>query len=200
MSRSICSLTNPASLEIRRALSRWQPQVVHVHENHSPRLLALASGYPTVFTVHDPVNDLGADPPRAPRAAPPLSDWRYVPGSSCWWTLTADPSRSPTRALTRCLGGPAGSRSAEPEQDRRDGLSFRPFSPCALPTPLPDGRYSTRPAEAQLSRQIPKAREGDPRNHRADAYESVQVTSNYMANLGQDAHRQRACDKGQFRT
>jgi hypothetical protein len=54
--------------------------------------------------------------------------------------------------------------------------------------------------EAQLSGQIPKAREGDPRNHRADACESVQVTSNYMANLGQDAHRQRACDKGQLRT
>ena len=81
-----------------------------------------------------------------------------------------------------------------------DGLSFRPFSPCARPTPLPDGRYSARPAEAQPSRQMPKAREGDPRNHRADACESVQVTSNYMANLGQDAHRQRACDKGQFRT
>src|SRR6266516_5196480 len=60
ISRSICSLTNPAPLEIRRALSRWQPQVVHVHENHDPRLLALASGYPTVFTVYDPVDHLGA--------------------------------------------------------------------------------------------------------------------------------------------
>ena len=54
----------------------------------------------------------------------------------------ADPSRPSTLVLTRCLASPAGSRSAEPEQDRRDGLSFRPFSPCALPTPLPDGMYS----------------------------------------------------------
>jgi hypothetical protein len=66
--------------------------------------------------------------------------------------------------------------------------------------PLPDGGYSARPAEAQLSRQMPKARDGDPRNHRANARESVQVTSNYMANLGQNANRQRACDKGQFGT
>ena len=44
----------------------------------------------------------------------------------------ADPSRPSTLVLTRCLASPAGSRSAEPEQDRRDGLSFRPFSPCAL--------------------------------------------------------------------
>lgn len=47
---------------------------------------------------------------------------------------------------------------------------------------------------------MPKAGDGDPRNHRADACESVQDTSNYVANLGQDARRQCACDKGQFRT
>ena len=51
----------------------------------------------------------------------------------------------------------------------------------------------------QLSRQMPGARDGDPRNHRADACESVQVTSDYMADLGQDATRQGAFDKGQFR-
>ena len=64
----------------------------------------------------------------------------------------------------------------------------------------PDGRYSARPAEAQPSRQMPKAGEGDPRNHRADACESVQITSNYLAHLSQDARSQRALDKGQFRT
>ena len=47
---------------------------------------------------------------------------------------------------------------------------------------------------------MPKAREGDPRYHRADPCESVQVTSNYMASLGQDSRRQCACDKAQFRT
>jgi len=46
---------------------------------------------------------------------------------------------------------------------------------------------------------MPKARDGDPRNHRANACESVQVTLNYIADLDQDARRQRACDKGQFR-
>jgi inner membrane protein len=55
-------------------------------------------------------------------------------------------------------------------------------------------------SEAQPSRQMPKAGEGDPRNHCADACESVKVTSNYMANFSQDARGQRACDKGQFRT
>ena len=59
---------------------------------------------------------------------------------------------------------------------------------------------SSADAEAQFSRQMSKAREGDPRNHRADARESGQVTSNYMTNLGQDAHRQCTCDKGQLRT
>jgi hypothetical protein len=47
---------------------------------------------------------------------------------------------------------------------------------------------------------MPEAREGDPRNHRADACESVQVTANYLANLGRDARRQCPRDKGQFRT
>jgi hypothetical protein len=47
---------------------------------------------------------------------------------------------------------------------------------------------------------MPEAREGDPRNHRADACEPVQITSNYMADLGQHTQRQRASDKGQFRT
>jgi inner membrane protein len=65
--------------------------------------------------------------------------------------------------------------------------------------PLPEGRFPARPAEAPASRQMPEARERDPRDHRADAHESVKVTSNYTANLGQDADRQRARDKGQFR-
>jgi glycosyltransferase involved in cell wall biosynthesis len=47
-------------IRLRRALDRWQPQVVHVHENLDPRLLALTTGYRTVFTVHDPVEHLGA--------------------------------------------------------------------------------------------------------------------------------------------
>ena len=56
--RSISAV--PAMLQIRRELRRWRPQIVHVHENFDPRLLALTSGYRTVFTVHDPVEHLGA--------------------------------------------------------------------------------------------------------------------------------------------
>jgi hypothetical protein len=53
---------------------------------------------------------------------------------------------------------------------------------------------------AQPSRQMPKAGEGNPRNHGADACESVKITASYAANLGQDTGGQRAYDKGQFRT
>lgn len=56
--RSISAI--PRMLEIRRHLERWRPQVVHVHENHDPRLLALTRGYRTVLTVHDPLGHPGA--------------------------------------------------------------------------------------------------------------------------------------------
>jgi glycosyltransferase involved in cell wall biosynthesis len=46
--------------EIRRALRRWRADVVHVHRNHDPRLLALTAGHRTVLTVHDPVDHPGA--------------------------------------------------------------------------------------------------------------------------------------------
>jgi len=61
---------------------------------------------------------------------------------------------------------------------------------------LADCRYSPRPAEAQPSRQVPKAREGDTHNHRADTSESVQVTANYITNLRHHARRQRVYDEG----
>ena len=50
----------PDMLAIRRSLRRWRPDVVHVHENHDPRLLALTSGLPSVLTVHDPLGHPGA--------------------------------------------------------------------------------------------------------------------------------------------
>jgi glycosyltransferase involved in cell wall biosynthesis len=50
----------PRALEIRRQLLRWRPEVVHVHENHDPRLFALTTGFPTVLTVHDPLGHPGA--------------------------------------------------------------------------------------------------------------------------------------------
>ena len=36
------------------------PQIVHAHENHDPRMLALTCGYVTVLTVHDPLGHPGA--------------------------------------------------------------------------------------------------------------------------------------------
>jgi glycosyltransferase involved in cell wall biosynthesis len=56
--RSIAAV--PRMLEIRRVIRNWCPDVVHVHENHDPRLLALAAGYPTVLSVHDPLGHPGA--------------------------------------------------------------------------------------------------------------------------------------------
>lgn len=50
----------PRMVEIQRALRAWRPQVVHVHENHDPRLLAMTAGYRTVLTVHDPLGHPGA--------------------------------------------------------------------------------------------------------------------------------------------
>ena len=52
----------PRLLEIRRQLRKWRPEIVHVHENYDPRLVALTSGYRTVFTVHDPVQHPGTHP------------------------------------------------------------------------------------------------------------------------------------------
>lgn len=50
----------PVMWHLRREIGVWSPQVVHVHENHDPRLLALTSGYLTVLTVHDPLGHPGA--------------------------------------------------------------------------------------------------------------------------------------------
>jgi len=58
--RSVSAI--PALLATRRELRRFDPDVVHVHENHDPRLLALTTGYRTVLTVHDPLGHPGAPP------------------------------------------------------------------------------------------------------------------------------------------
>ncbi len=58
-------------LSLRQDVRRWAPQVVHAHENHDPRMLALTSGYATVLTVHDPLGHPGA--PELTRA----EDWVF---------------------------------------------------------------------------------------------------------------------------
>jgi glycosyltransferase involved in cell wall biosynthesis len=50
--RSLSAL--PTLWGVRRRLHRWRPDIVHAHNNHDPRLLALTAGYPTVLTIHDP--------------------------------------------------------------------------------------------------------------------------------------------------
>ena len=52
----------PALMKIRRGLRGWSPQIVHVHENHDPRLVILTRGFRTVLTVHDPVQHPGYRP------------------------------------------------------------------------------------------------------------------------------------------
>jgi alpha-maltose-1-phosphate synthase len=50
-----------SSLATGGEFRRWEPDLVHVHDNHDPRLLAICRGYPTVLTVHDPVPHPGAE-------------------------------------------------------------------------------------------------------------------------------------------
>ena len=52
----------PRLVSLVRKIRRWRPDVVHAQDNHDPRLFALTRGYPTVFTIHDPVPHLGAPP------------------------------------------------------------------------------------------------------------------------------------------
>jgi glycosyltransferase involved in cell wall biosynthesis len=46
---------------LREAVARWKPDVVHVHDNHDPRLLAASGGHRTVLTIHDPTPHVGAE-------------------------------------------------------------------------------------------------------------------------------------------
>jgi alpha-maltose-1-phosphate synthase len=47
-------------LAARRAVRRWRPDVVHVQENHDPRLWFVTHGFPRVLTIHDPTPHHGA--------------------------------------------------------------------------------------------------------------------------------------------
>ena len=45
----------PVLLRLRREITRWRPQIVHVHDRVDPRAIALFPRTPVVFTLHDPV-------------------------------------------------------------------------------------------------------------------------------------------------
>jgi len=44
-----------AVIALQRTVRRWQPDVVHAHDNADPRLLAIVAGLTRVTTIHDPV-------------------------------------------------------------------------------------------------------------------------------------------------
>src|SRR3954452_3170367 len=50
----------PQIVRLRKELRAWRPDLVHVHDNTDPGLLALCRGIPRVVTVHDPVPHPGA--------------------------------------------------------------------------------------------------------------------------------------------
>ena len=52
----------PRIEQLRRELRALAPEIVHAHDNHDPRLLAIVHGLPRVVTVHDAVPHLGARP------------------------------------------------------------------------------------------------------------------------------------------
>lgn len=45
---------------VRAAVRDWRPDIVHVHDNHDPRLIAATHSLPTVLTIHDSAPHLGA--------------------------------------------------------------------------------------------------------------------------------------------
>jgi glycosyltransferase involved in cell wall biosynthesis len=50
----------PSALSLARRLRRWAPELVHVHDNHDPRMLAIARAPACVLTIHDPRPHVGA--------------------------------------------------------------------------------------------------------------------------------------------
>jgi glycosyltransferase involved in cell wall biosynthesis len=61
------SASGPAQVvSARRQVTRWQPDVVSAHQNSDPRLLLASRGWPTIYTVHDPVPHPGAASAKLP--------------------------------------------------------------------------------------------------------------------------------------
>jgi len=52
---------------VRQAIAAWRPDVVSVHQNSDPWLLATIRGMPRALTIHDPEPHPGARRPRAHR-------------------------------------------------------------------------------------------------------------------------------------
>jgi len=50
----------PSLLPIRQHVHRWEPDLVHAHDNYDPRLLLLTRGFPLALTIHDPTPHPGA--------------------------------------------------------------------------------------------------------------------------------------------
>jgi glycosyltransferase involved in cell wall biosynthesis len=55
--RSLASV--PDLIGLRKAVAAWEPEIVHVQDNHDPRLALLTGAAPHVLTIHDPTPHLG---------------------------------------------------------------------------------------------------------------------------------------------
>jgi len=134
----------PRMLEIRRHLERWRPQIVHVHENHDPRLLALTRGYRTILTVHDPLGHPGA--PDLSRA----ENWAFRS-----WFRRAERFVVHGRALVEELEPLVGRR---PIAVIPHGVSVRsePLGPPDSPTVLLFGRLEQYKGVEVLAEAMPQ--------------------------------------------
>jgi glycosyltransferase involved in cell wall biosynthesis len=98
-----------------RDIRRWRPDIVSVHENNDPRLLALCAPYRIVYTWHDPEPHPGVSLPR------------LVRGTLSGWLRAAD---------HLIVHGPQ-LRSHVPRRLRAKPLSVVPHGIEVAPSPMP---------------------------------------------------------------